>query len=88
MAHNALYLQPVPLEILSGTQHIHLPVPTSLRNQSSEAQIIHDIFHFPHFVLDAVAPSSQRVVLEVKNLEASMKVFDELADHQWSLVVA
>jgi len=61
---------------------------TSLRNQSSETQIINDIFHLSHFVLDAVTPSSQRVILEVENLETGMKVFDELADHQWSLVVA
>jgi hypothetical protein len=65
-----------------------IDLPTSLRNQSSETQVIHDVFYLPHFVLDAVTPSSQRVILEVEDLESSMKIFDKLADHQWSLVVA
>jgi len=86
MAHNAKCLQPVPCGVVFGMQHIHLPL--SLRNQSSEAQVVHDIFHLPHFVLYAVTTSSQRVILEVEDLEASMKVFDELADHQRSLIIA
>jgi len=86
MAQDAKYLQPVPCVVVSRMQHIHLP--QSLRDQSSEAQVVHDIFHLPHFVLYAVTPSSQRVILEVENLEASMKVFDKLANHQRSLVIA
>lgn len=59
-----------------------------LRHQVPQRQIIHHILHILDPVLQPVAATSQAVVFQVKNLEASMQVLDELVDEQRALVVA
>ena len=59
-----------------------------LRQQPSQAKIVHHILHILDAVLDAVASFSQSIILQVQYLEAGMHVFDELADLQWSAIIS
>lgn len=56
------------------------PYRLLLRSQTSEAQVIDDIFDFLDTIFDAIRSLAEGVVLEVQNLESSMDVLDELCD--------
>lgn len=62
----------------------HLSYPRtrspSLWNQIPQGQIIDDILDLLDIVLDAIAPPSQRIILQVQDLEAGVDILDELAD--------
>ena len=59
-----------------------------LWNQSSQAQIINDLLNLLNLILNTIASPSQRVILQVQNLETSMQVINELADLERSCEVA
>jgi hypothetical protein len=67
--------------------HLSLRRTLLLRHQVSQRQIIDNILHILDPVLQSIATTSQAVVLEVENLEASMQVFDKLVDEQRALIV-
>lgn len=51
-----------------------------LGDQVPQREIIHNILNLLDTVLYAIASPSQRVILEVQDLEARMQILDELAD--------
>ena len=56
--------------------------------QIPQRKIVDNILNLLHIVLNAIASPSQRIVLEIQDLETSMEVLHELADLQRSLVVS
>jgi hypothetical protein len=41
-----------------------------------------------HLILDAVGAPSQRIVLQIQNLEAGMDIFHKMADGKRTMVIA
>jgi len=58
-----------------------------LRHETSEAEIIHNIFDFLDAVLDTIRSLAKRIILEVQDLESSMKMLDELCNMNRTRVV-
>ena len=52
----------------------------SLWYQIPQREIVHNILNLLDVILDAVASPSQRIVLEIQDLETGVEVLDELAD--------
>lgn len=67
--------------------HLSLRRTLLLGHQVPQRQIVDDILHVLDPVLQPIATTSQAIVLEVENLEASMQVLDELVDEQRALKV-
>ena len=52
----------------------------SIWYQVPQREIVDNILNLLDIVLNAIASPSQRIVLEIQDLESSMEVLDELAD--------
>lgn len=59
-----------------------------LREQASEAKIVHHILNLLNLVLDTIAALPQRIVLQVQNLEPSMHLLNKLRDLHRPPVIA
>ena len=51
-----------------------------LGQQTSQAEIVDNVFNFLDLVLDAIATLSQRIILQVQDLEAGVHILDELGN--------
>ena len=74
-----LLLLPIPLPPF---------IPSLLRHQPPQTQIIHHVLDIFDSILDPIAAFAQGVVLEVEDLEAGVHVFDESCDAWGEEVVA
>lgn len=68
----AIRVYPYPQHSSSSNARIWYQIP--------QREIIHNILNFLDVIFDAVTSPSQRIILEVQNLEASVEVLDELTD--------
>lgn len=53
-----------------------------------EREVVHDVLHLLHIVLDTVTPAPQRIILQIEDLEAGVDILDKLADVQRPLIIA
>lgn len=51
----------------------------SLRNQSSQTQIINHFLNLLNLILNPITPASQTIILQVQNLEAPMQLIHKPA---------
>jgi hypothetical protein len=81
-----------PVPSIQVLQIKSLPLPPAisllLRQQTPQAEVVNHILNLLDLVLDAIAALPQRIVLQVKNLEPSMHVLDELGNLHRPPVVA